>query len=271
MNAVKALLVANSITLQEHHGVRAKDLRSASKLKRVVLANEGVKIGQGGILAQLANHLGDAETSTEHTLKDILFNLPFVHRTYCLTFRSQRDLFYALTDCAYVFDDTTGDAYLSARLSRDFADRRYHKRLPASFRHDPADGDVRAVRSIATVAISSPLLRSQADIEQMKALNRRLREDLQYIAGSQTLWYLKGVVGGGARLARSPLTLTLAAMHRLSEICRYRPFELDAFLKGQYNWLLTEFVLMAPDQFLDGIASELTGHQFLLPSVRAAT
>jgi hypothetical protein len=103
----------------------------------------------------------------------------------------------------------------------------------------------------------------------VRELNPRQREDLVYIAGTQTLWYLKGRVPGGRRLDRSPLTLTLAAMHRLSEICRYRPLELAAFLAGPYNWLISEFVLMAPEQFLDGIASELTGHQFLLPSVRS--
>jgi len=104
----------------------------------------------------------------------------------------------------------------------------------------------------------------------MAALNRQLRSDVVYIAGSQTLWYIKVAAAGGRPLNRSPLTLTLAAMHRLSEICRYRPLELAAFLRGQRNWLLSEFALMAPEQFLDGIAAELTGHQFLLPNVRPA-
>src|SRR5205823_1779066 len=113
-------------------------------------------------------------------------------------------------------------------------------------------------------------LASVGAITSLDRLNCQLRKDLQYIAGAQTLWYLKGIVSGPPRLNRSPLTLTLAAMHRLSEICRYRPLELAAFLGGQRNWLLSEFVLMAPEQFLDGIASELTGHQFLLPNVRPA-
>lgn len=60
-------------------------------------------------------------------------------------------------------------------------------------------------------------------------------------------------------------------MHRLSEICRYRPLQLEKFLAGQRNWLLSEFVTMAPDQFIDGIAAELTGHQFMPPNVRPAT
>jgi hypothetical protein len=59
-------------------------------------------------------------------------------------------------------------------------------------------------------------------------------------------------------------------MHRLSEICRYQPFQLESFLSGQKNWLLSEFIEMSGGQFIDEIASELTGHQFLVPNVRAA-
>ena len=60
-------------------------------------------------------------------------------------------------------------------------------------------------------------------------------------------------------------------MHRLSELCRYRPHELAAHLAGQKNWLLSEFIQQSPNQFIDEIASELTGHQFLVPNVRTAS
>ena len=59
-------------------------------------------------------------------------------------------------------------------------------------------------------------------------------------------------------------------MHRLSELCRYQPIKLSKFLAGKKNWLLTEFIEMAPGQFLDAIASEMTGYQFLAPNVRPA-
>jgi hypothetical protein len=62
--------------------------------------------------------------------------------------------------------------------------------------------------------------------------------------------------------------MVLAAMHRLSEVCRYRPLELASYLSGQKNWLLSEFIQMAPTQFIDEIASEITGFQFLVPNVR---
>jgi hypothetical protein len=57
-------------------------------------------------------------------------------------------------------------------------------------------------------------------------------------------------------------------MHRLSELTRYRPAELASLLNTQKNWLLTEFIEMSPQQFVDEIAAEMTGHQILVPNVR---
>jgi len=83
--------------------------------------------------------------------------------------------------------------------------------------------------------------------------------------------YLKTPVPGPSRLKRQLPTLVLAAMHRLSEICRYQPLQLELFLAGQKNWLLSEFIEMSPIQFIDEMASEITGYQFLVPNVRAAS
>ena len=52
------------------------------------------------------------------------------------------------------------------------------------------------------------------------------------------------------------------------EICRYRPLELRSLLSGRENWLVSEFVEASPLQFIDAIASEITGHEMLEPNVR---
>ena len=85
------------------------------------------------------------------------------------------------------------------------------------------------------------------------------------------MWYIKGEAKKAIRLRRQPTTLTLATMHRLSELCRYRPLELASLLAGRTNWLLSEFINMSPSQFIDEIACELTGNQFLIPNVRSPT
>ena len=269
MNATKALLSARSAPFDEHHGVRAHNMRGSSK--KIALSNEGVRIMQRGIVPALSQYLGEAEVGNTHSLEELLFNLPCIHRTYCLTYKSQQDLFIPLTDCRFVFDTDTGVAYFSANLSQDYVGSKFLRRLPPSLVEDGAFNNGRTIRSAASVAVSGPKIRSTTDIVGLAGLQRSLRSDLNYIAGAQTLWYAKVVVAGPRRLARSPLTLTLTAMHRLSEICRYKPMQLAAFLAGQKNWLLTEFIQMSPSQFVDEISAELTGLQFMAPNVRMAT
>jgi uncharacterized protein (UPF0332 family) len=268
MNAAKALLSSKRINFDPHHGVRAANIRTPTD--RISLSNEAVQISNRGVLPALSAYFGEAEAQTIHSLKEIFFNLPFIHRTYCLTYRSQPDMFIPLTDCEYVFNSKAKEMYFRAQLSKDFARRSFLNQLPPTLVKDPLGSGVRAIRSTAAMPVKNRNL-TKADKRTLVMFNRQLRTDLQYIAAVQTLWYAKGVVKGPRRLGRSPLTLTLAAMHRLSELCRYRPIELATFLSGQQNWLLSEFIQAAPTQFIDGLASEITGHQFMAPNVRPAT
>lgn len=269
MNAAKALLVAKNVTYHEHHGIRAHNIRGKSK--KIELSNEGVRLQTNGVLPALAGYLGDSDRRTIYSLKDLLFNLPFVHRTYCLTYRSQADMFYPLTESGYEFDTTTKLAYFTAKLSRDFADAKHVSKLAPAFTSHPTQPPAKAIRSASSVSMPSRRVSTAAARTAIVGLQRIVRADLYYINGAQTLWYAKGQIGGPARIARSSLTLTLAAMHRLSELCRYKPIEFSSFLAGQRNWLISEFVRMAPEQYLDEIAAELTGYQFLAPNIRPAT
>jgi hypothetical protein len=269
MNAAKALLASRSVNFVERHGVSADGNPLGSS--RIDIANENVRIHPDGVLPSLAKYLNDTETKTTHTLQELLFNLPYIHRTYCLTYRGQSDMFFPLSDCLYVFNSTTKEVFLSAKLSIHYSTQRHIKKLPTGFVKDPTVTNYSVIRSSAGVHVKRAMITSSNDIASLISLNKSIHQDLNYINGIQTLWYAKANVAGPARLNRSPLTITLAAMHRLSEICRYRPLQLDKFLSGQRNWLLSEFINMAPVQFIDGIAAEITGHQFMLPNVRPAS
>lgn len=56
---------------------------------------------------------------------------------------------------------------------------------------------------------------------------------------------------------------SMAVMHRLSEIARYKPEQLDRLVNGNENWLLHEYMQAALDQFVDEMASEITGREVL--------
>lgn len=267
MNAVKALLSAKGKTFDQHHGVAAHSTKSASG--KISIKNEGVRIKSQGILPSLSAYIGEAETNNTHSLQELLFNLPYIHRTYCLTYKAQTDMFIPIKDAHFVCDKAGGTAYFKATLSRDFSNAHVVKRLPSAFTVEDKGSEYK-IRSVATAPFTRPGRPTEKDVSQLLSLHKRIRPDLSYINGSQTLWYIKGLAAGPAKIKRAPCTITLAAMHRLSELSRYKPLELDSFLSGQQNWLLSEFIQQAPPQFFDEISSEITGHQFLIPNVRPA-
>jgi hypothetical protein len=267
MNATKALLAAKGISFDPYHGVKKHGTGSSS---RVSLKSESVRFLPKGVVPALSTYYSEPEPARTHSLQELFFNMAFIHRSYCLTYTSQTDMFVPLKNCAYVVEKSSGQTYFTAQLSRDFAPSRIVKRLPASLQSDPS-GRTGAIRSVKSVSFARPGNPTQADIYNLVALHRELRQDVHYINGAETLWYAKTITSGPRRLARQPPTIVLAAMHWLSEICRYRPLELASHLSGQKNWLLSEFIEMSPSQFIDEIAAELTGYQFLVPNVRPAT
>jgi hypothetical protein len=263
MNAAKALLSAKQIPFDQHHGVKAHNMRY--QRSKISLSNEGIRILSRGVLASLSSYFKEPETRAQHSLQDLFYNLVFIHRTYCLIYTSQSEAFFPLKDCEYVRDDETGLVFFRAQFARDVNCKQVFKKLPRTISND-GTGTIRSVDSIHWAANDSP---TSQELAALGHLHERLRSDIHYINGSQTLWYLRGT--GLRCLMRCSPTLTLAAMHRLSEICRYRPVELVAYMQGQKNWLLNEFVEMSPTQFFDEIAAEITGCQFLVPNVRAPT
>lgn len=70
------------------------------------------------------------------------------------------------------------------------------------------------------------------------------------------------------RLAAFPILKAFMAMHRVSEIARYKPVELNRLLEGSKNWLIYEFVEVARNQFIDEIAAEITGFEISPAGVR---
>lgn len=264
MNAAKALLEVKGVPYTPLHGV--KQTSPSQNARKLSLSGLEITIKQNGILPSLSRHFGEAEPDRVHSVEDILYNLPYVHRTFCLTYKSSGDMFFPLRECEYVIDTDAQQVYFRAKMGNDITPSAIAAAMPASIAADP-DVDV-GIRSTRSIRWNSNGGYADSELADLRDLHRSVRSQVYYINGVQTLWYLKTM--GRKRLDRRSPTLTLAAMHRLSEICRYRPIELIAFMNGQRNWLLNEFVTMSPTQFFDEIASEITGYQFFVPNVRPA-
>ncbi len=94
---------------------------------------------------------------------------------------------------------------------------------------------------------------------EMKINNAKFRKNFSYIKGATRLWYLKRVnLDDDKVINLCDMTLIMAAMHRISEIARYKPEQLNRLMKSKENWLLHEFISQALDQFIDELAAEIT-------------
>jgi hypothetical protein len=265
MNAAKALLSAKNVPFSPQHGVTVHNARKPKS--SISLSNEGLKIMPNGIVPALAAYFGETEAAREYTVKELLFNTTFIHRTYCLTYTSQTEMFVPLLEHKYVFAEDSKTVFFWGELASDIVRTNIASSLPASFSW--LGGQHYQFRSVTEINWSDPKRATDSEKAALASLHSALRFDLHYINGIQPLWYLKLITNGPRRISRRGPTLTLCAMHRLSEICRYRPSELSSYLDGQQNWLLSEFIEMSPEQYLDELACEITGQQFLAPNVRA--
>ncbi len=266
MNASKALLTAKSLSFSPYHGVTSD---SKAPRKKVVLANDIIKIMSDGVLPGLSTYYSEQELAKKHSFKEILYNIPFIHRTFCLTYTSVKSMFLPLKNAGYYLDASSGKVFIAADVSGDYTKRDYSKRMPASF-EVIGDRKDAYIKSIDSVSVKNSKKLTNLEIKQVVSLHNKIRRDLFYINGAETLWYLKTSRSQPSRIERQTPTLTLAAMHRLSEVCRYRALEWSALLAGQENWLISEFVAASSRQFVDEIATEITGFQFLQPNVRPA-
>lgn len=262
MNAAKALLASKGAAVNPYHGVKAQRIRGASS--KFVLSNEGIKIKNDGVVPSVINYFKESEPSDIHSLEDVLYNIVCVHRTFCLTYPNRMERFVPLKGVSFVRDRKTGEVRLYAEIVHGFDWSKYRKRLPPQVVEiSGADAAIQSAGAVYWATVNNP---TEAEVGALRKLNAELRQSIHYINGAHTLWYLKTT--GRYAINRASVTLMLAAMHRLSEICRYKPSQLRSFLEGSKNWLLSEFVAMSPPQFLDEIACEMTGHQIMPPNVR---
>lgn len=265
LNAVKTLLLVNGSSFSEAHGL---DGRSPTQ-HRASLQDEMIELKGSGLAPALCEYLKEEPHPQAFSLKDILFNLVYIHRAYNLTFKSQPELFIPIADPRFVRKEGSKESWFCG----DVTDSRYRnvftlKKLSASFEKDLGVNDKFVVRKKRRFSWDSKKRVSEGNLQGLKDYHRKLRKELYYICGPNRLWYIKRTSGVKGLIPYSSLSLTLWAMHRLSELARYQPTILAKHFSSRHNWLLSEFIATAPYQFIDEISSEITGHEFMVPGRR---
>lgn len=262
LNCTKALLVAKGVSFSRHHGVtgwRAKGKRG--------LRAEKIEFKGGGVLPALGKYLGETSGPGTQTLYEVLYNLPFIHRAFTLTFTTAKDLFLPISDPHFVVKVGSAEAWFEATLTN--ASGHSAAKLPTGYEVDAGAGNGEVIRKKKRFKWSFTKAAEKENVRRLCEYHRSVRQRVCYIYGPSRLWYLKRKRDGAPDYVdRLPLSLTFAAMHRLSELARYEPLTLVNHFEAQQNWLLTEFIEVAPRQFVDEIAAELTGRDFMVPGIR---
>jgi len=263
MNAAKTLLAAKGIQFTSQHGLSGKSLNNKTSL-----TNEVSDVKGSGILPSLSQYFGANITKKRTNLKNVIYNLPFVHRAYTITFSSSQNLFIPIADAHFVRQNGGNEAWFCAKIT----DPRYQKdsfiKKQRGWERDVSEVDgfiIRCKHRFKWRTRGVPLG------ERMKTLvgnHRKIRRDIKYIQGSSRLWYFKRNDKAIGTLAWPTPALIFIAMHRLSELTRYDPNRLHHHLNCQHNWLIGEFLRLANDNFVDQIVSDITGQEFMVPGYR---
>jgi hypothetical protein len=136
LNMVKALLVSIGTEMASvQHGVSGYATGT-----KTALSNEVVKFKGAGVLAELSGFYNEAASGAdEFNLHDLLYNLPHIHRAYCLTIPSKKkkELFIPLQSCGFFRNTNTNETYFRGELTSGWNVGRTVNKLPAGYQLDP--------------------------------------------------------------------------------------------------------------------------------------
>jgi hypothetical protein len=268
LNAAKALLDSKAIPFSHYHGVSGTTEKGGAT--KHALAQERIKFHQKGVLAGLCNYLGDPILPNNSlTLADALRHLPFLHGAYTLTYPSEDERFLPIRAHGFMRNPKTLETWFFGEFPAKYDRTGLDRALPAGFEidtHMPTDfkkrKDSGVVRRKKRFGWNGRAL--VASVVAFRRYHAALRRRIEPIFSPETRWYLPIRLGNDTP-DKSSMALMFAAMHRLSELSRYNPLRLNEHLQSRNAWLLSEFLSVAPTQFVHGVASEITGREFLRP------
>lgn len=259
LNATKALLISKGTSQNafQHHGVT--EPWHTRTLRKSGLSSEIVKISENGALVQLLNYFNSIEyKNTQHRVHLLMRNLPFLEEAFLRTYPGSSRLFIPIENPQIeLLKDTAGEFRFSATIDNRYIDDKLHKILPEGFFvEDECEGSIYA-------HINMPI----------SSGHREIRERVFLYSGNPQRWYIKrgkwkarakGFNTNESYINLSSPVITFAILHRLSSLVRYDPVSYRSHLKNKELWLVSEFLSLAPAQFINEIASEITGTEIEL-------
>lgn len=264
LNAAKALLSAKKLKFSQLHGLSGRSIGNKTSL-----ANEITKIKGKGIFVSLTKYFGAHLSGKEVSMKDVLYNIPFVHRAYTVTYRGSQELFVPITNPHFVMQGKGNEAWLCAEITVDKFCKNNIIDKQRGWEIDKSQNPKFVIRRKRRFRWDTSRGSKKADrIRALTRYHQKIRRDIKYIHGAQRLWYYKRNDRDAHILSWPTPSLIFIAMHRLSELTRYDPKRLKSHFECQHNWLLSEFINQATDNFIDQISSDITGHELMVSGYR---
>ncbi len=270
LNSTKALLKFKGVNFNLKHGVSGKRIDKQAKLQ-----NEFIQIKPQGVLSGLCSYFGQQVNQNEpvHTIKDLFYNLPFIHRSFQLTYNSPAaysELFVPIINPRFVHDKHRKKGWFEFELEKEHSHKRTLTRLQGfSIDRLYDNSEIYTLRRNKVFDWDCKRNIPQGNsFAKFGRYYRNIRKRLNYIYSHEDLWYIKRFDLQNHLIDKHPAILIFAAMHRLSELSRYQPQVLKRHLESSHSWLLTEFINKSMFQFIDVISSEITGHDFRMTGFR---
>ena len=261
LNATKALLTQKIISFSDKHGVTGNTIPG-----KKCLTNEMVKLQGSGILYSLCDFLGEnVQPDESYSLSQIFYHLPFLHRAFTLTYKSKKELFLPVKKPMFVRKDGTSEAWFVTELDERYVSSQLENILPDGYEIDKGVRDRCLIRRKKRFVWKPRGNHQAANLNGLVNYHRQIRRDIIPIFAPVNSWYIQKKLKTVASIQKSQLPLVFIAMHKLSELSRYDPITLARHLDAQQNWILTEFLQVAPAQFINNIACEITGKEFVKP------
>lgn len=268
MNAAKSLLAIQGIGLSNiAHGVGSDHSNQKTNLANIVIVYRG-----SGVLGELCKYLGESVAKKNYSVKDLLYNIPCIHRTFVISYPESAELFIPVSKVFFDTDNCTPkNCFIRFVVDKRYSSGTVTKYIPNSIfvptlDQQPEIGKCYKVKTNFTWDIHK---QQHERLKELLKYHKKYRSYFHYIHGQQLLWYIKKDLPGNQHLInRSSMTLIYGVMHWMSELVRYNPALFNRLLHSKYNWLLKEFVEISLPQFVDEIASEITGSIILNPGYR---
>ncbi len=279
LNAIKAYIFYNAKTFDEikndfnshglHEGVDKTPV-DVHSLDNIFIQRVG-----WGVFTRFSNMLEEDFSAKwqcskkgkfQVSVKDLMYQLPFIHSAYIST--------YSLPQKHEKFIPLIGGSTPSFRYGKDRKirlvvdiEKKYFKQdatgLPEIIKETIPD-EFEVNKNNGFQLISKRTLKKN----EISGIYRNYRKYFSYIAADKRIWYLKRNNNFNSMPNLNSMIVSVAIMHRFSEIVRYKPEQMYRLLNGKENWLIHEFLSMALDQFMDEISCEITKEEIMHTRVK---